>query len=79
MLGRENEESTEQQVARWDGILTGKLDVKVVDGPKDHVALLQPPWVAQIGEAINRALSAGAQPSGADQIHAKSTKIEFQR
>ena len=57
LLGREGLETDERQLARWSGILSGDKKVEVIHGPADHVGLMQPPWVAQVGAELNAALS----------------------
>jgi amino acid adenylation domain-containing protein len=56
LMGRNGEQTAEQQLARWDGILVGRRDVTFVDGPEDHVALMQPPWSSRVAAAINDSL-----------------------
>lgn len=49
------EVSVAGQLRRWDGLLTGRVDVLTVEGP-EHQDLLAEPWVSEIGAAINEAL-----------------------
>ena len=71
LMGREGEETPDQQVARWDGILTGCLDVRVIAGPDDHVALMQPPWSSRVATAVNEMLDVPVRAGRASVIRSK--------
>ncbi len=51
------EVSVKEQVDRWDGLLSGPVDVLSVDGPPHHLNLLERPWVSAIGDAISKSLN----------------------
>lgn len=67
LMGREQIETDEQQLARWDGILQGDAAVQVVRGPSGHTGLMEPPWIDEVGVAINSALQASRRDETADQ------------
>jgi thioesterase domain-containing protein len=67
LMGREDIESDEQQLARWDDILDGETTAQVIHGPSDHVGLMEPPWIDQVGVAINSALQASRRDENAAQ------------
>ncbi len=71
LMGREGEETSGQQVARWDGILTGCCDVRVIEGPDDHVALMQPPWSSRIATAVNEVLEGSGRVGRASLIQSR--------
>ena len=58
LMGREDLETDDRQLARWNGILQGETSVEVIHGPSDHVGLMEPPWIEQVGVAIKAALNA---------------------
>jgi thioesterase domain-containing protein/acyl carrier protein len=58
LMGREDLETDENQLARWGDILQGETSAQVIHGPSDHIGLMAPPWIAQVGVAINAALQA---------------------
>ena len=76
LMSREGEETPDQQVARWDGILTGCLDVRLIAGPDDHVALMQPPWSARIAGVINETLGAADHAGRSSLIRSKQRRQE---
>ena len=65
LMGRDDFETDEQQLARWDGILQGETTTQVIHGPADHIALMRPPWIDQVGVAINVALRASRRDESA--------------
>jgi thioesterase domain-containing protein len=71
LMGREGEETPDQQVARWDGILTGCLDVRVIEGPDDHVALMQPPWSSRVATAVNEMFEISVRVGRASLIRSR--------
>ena len=67
LMGREQVETDDQQLARWDEILQGETTVQFVRGPSVHTGLMEPPWIDQVGVAINSALQASRRDETADQ------------
>jgi amino acid adenylation domain-containing protein len=67
LMGREDIESDENQRARWNDILHGDTTVQVIHGPADHIGLMAPPWVEQVGMEINAALQAKRRDETATQ------------
>lgn len=76
LLGREGEETDDQQIARWNGILTGRFKAVVIHGPEDHVTLMRPPWAGKIGQAINSALDASRARLTSDEKTANKVRTK---